>query len=60
LHALAAECSVECALIAEAAALYESGLSLNPVGEWFGVSANAVQDAFVAAGIPRRPERRRR
>ena len=43
----------------DAAALYASGLSLKRVGERFGVSANAVQDAFVAAGIPRRPERRR-
>lgn len=46
--------------IVEAAALYEAGLSLKRVGERFGVSANAVQDAFIAAGIRRRPERRRR
>lgn len=46
--------------LAEAAALYSSGLSLKHVGEHFGVSANAVQDAFIAAGVPRRPERRRR
>ncbi len=45
--------------LAEAAALYASGLSLKRVGERFGVSAHAVHDAFVAAGVPRRPERRR-
>lgn len=43
----------------EAVALYASGLSLKRVGGHFGVSANAVQDAFIGAGVPRRPERKR-
>jgi hypothetical protein len=41
--------------IAEAARLYEAGWSLARLADHFGVTARTVQNAFVKAGIPRRP-----
>lgn len=43
--------------VAEAARLYESGLSLAEVGARFEVDASTVHRAFVRAGIATRPRR---
>ena len=44
--------------LAEAAAMYASGLSLAKVGEQFGVSAWSVLRALRSAGVEVRPSRR--
>jgi hypothetical protein len=41
--------------LAEAAQLYETGWSLARLAEHFGVTAKTVHNAFVKAGMPRRP-----
>jgi predicted transcriptional regulator len=44
--------------IKEAAALYESGLSLKAVGELLGITKTTVQQALIMAGITLRLARR--
>lgn len=41
--------------VSEAAGLYGRGMSLAAIAEHFGVSYNGVRQAFVRAGIKRRP-----
>ena len=46
---------LETEAVAEAARLYEAGWSLARLADRFGVTAKTVHNAFIKAGVPRRP-----